>query len=224
MKQLKEYENLYRMYCRGTRKFRIGFFVCLILFVLAFATFFVDNFPFGLTIAMMGMIFLAILFGILWLIFHGRIKKQLKLFSPQQLRMINEESALAQKYDGWIVTSQAVLYTKRGLEFVSMANLLWIYADVTVTSLYGLIPIHKDTMLMFAGKNQKKYGYRIKNNQKAFQFLQSELLKYRLDIVFGYENGMDEIYKKDLNRMIAFSQECAEKRQKEIELAQREEI
>lgn len=215
MKNLKEFKHLYHLYEKGNKKYKIPFFICLLLFVLAFATFLVDNFPFGLTLVMMAMIFPAILFGILWLLAFVRSKKIFKSFTPQQLQMINDEIPSVDMYEGFLVTEQAVLCTQVGLAAIPMENVLWVYADTTVYKLNGIIPIHKDTLLTIAGKNGKKYGFRIKNNGKAFTFLQAELLKHKLDIVFDNEYGLDDIYKKDINRMIAFSQECAEKRQQE---------
>lgn len=217
MKQLKKYDGLYHFYCRSIRKFKIPFFICLIIFILGFATFVIDNFPFGISLAMLGMIFAAILFGILWLISSIRTRKLLKAFSPQQLNMINNEAPSCAMCEGLFVTSQAVVGTKIGLELVPMKNVLWVYTMVMTSKLEGLITVHKDTTLIIAGRDHKRYGFRIKNNQEAFRFMQTELLKHRLDIVFGYEIGMDDIYKHDINRLIAFSQECAEKRQKEME-------
>lgn len=217
MKKLKDYSNLYHFYRRSRRKFQIPFFVCLLLFVLAFGTFLIDDFPIDITLVMMGMIFPAFLFGILWLIASIRTKKHLKAFSPQQLDRINSEVPSCTVCEGILVTSQAVIGTKMGLQLVPMANVLWVYAHVTITRLYGIIPVYKSTILMFAGRDHKQYGFKIKNNQKAFDFVQAELLKHRLDVVFGYERGMDDIYKKDINRLIAFGQECAEKRQREME-------
>ena len=216
MRQLKNYGNLYHCYCRSIKKFKIPFFVCLLIFVLAFATFVLDNFPFGLSLAMLGMIFPAILFGVLWLIASIRTKKLVKPFSPQQLHMIDHEIPSCAMCDGLLVTSQAVVGTKIGLELVPMANVLWVYTMVMTSKIEGVIPVHKDTTLIFAGRDHKRYGFRIKNNQQAFLFMQTELLKHRLDIVFDYESGMDDIYKNNINRMIAFSQECADKRRKEM--------
>lgn len=132
------------------------------------------------------------------------------------LSMINREYNSENVCEGLSVTSQAVIGTKLGLVLIPMSNVLWVYKNVTVYKLYDIIPIFKDTVLTIAGRNRKQYGFIIKNKGKAFQFIQSELLKHRLDIVFGYENGMDNIYKKDINRLIAFSQECADKRRQEM--------
>lgn len=217
MNQLKKYGNLHQLYRRSVRKFKIPFFVCLLSFILGFATFVIDNFPFGLSLAMLGMIFPAVLFGILWLIAFIRTKVLLKPFSPQQLNTIDKEAPSCEMCEGLLVTSQAIVGSKIGLELVPMANVLWVYTTVMTQKLEGVIPIYKDTTLIVAGRDHKRCGFRIKNNQKAFLFIQEELLKHRLDIVFGYERGMDDIYKNDINRMIAFSQECAEKRKKEME-------
>lgn len=217
MNRLKNYDNLYHFYCRSINKFKIPFFVCLLIFILAFATFVIDNFPFGLSLVMLAMIFPAILFGILWMISSFLTKKHLKFLSQQQLTMINREAPFCAMCDGLLVTSQAVVGTKFGLQFVPMTNVLWVYTMVMTSKLEGLITVHKDTSLIFAGRDHKQCRFGIKNNQEAFHFIQTELLKHRLDIVFGYELGMDDIYKHDINRMIAFSQECAEKRRKEME-------
>lgn len=216
MKQLKEYDFLRKFYRRSMMKTKIPFFVCLLIFIAFPIGAYVDV-PFEVTLAMMGMIFPIILFGLLWLIFSIKTKKCLKLFSPSQLNMINREAASCEVCNGILVTSQAVIGARFGLELVPMATLLWVYISVTTEKLEGLIPIYKYTMLVFAGRDHKQRGFRIKNNQKAYYFVQEELLKYRQDIVFGYEDGMDYIYKNDINRMIAFSLECAEKRKKETE-------
>lgn len=216
MNRLKNYDCLYRFYRRSINKFKIPFFICLLIFILGFGTFIIDNFPFGLSLAMLAMIFPAVLFGILWMIASISTKKYLKLLSQQQLTMINREAPFCAMCDGLLVTSQAVVGTKLGLQFVPMKNVLWVYTMVMVDKLEGVIPVHKDTTLIFAGRDHKRCCFKIKNNQEAFRFIQTELLKHRLDIVFGYEPGMDDIYKHDINRMIAFSQECADKRRREM--------
>lgn len=217
MKQLKEYDNLNHIYEHGIRKFKVCFWIFLVLTVAAFGTFLIDGFPFEFSMLLLFMIFPTLMFGVIWLVMSLRTKKQLKPFSPGQLKMINEESRQAPEFDGFQVTSQAVLHQRMGLEMVPMKTLLWVYTDVTVTRLEGMVPIHKDTVVIFAGTDKKKYGFRIKNNQRVMPFLVSELLKYRLDLVFGNEYGLEDIYKRDMNRMIRFAQECAEKRKKEME-------
>lgn len=214
MKQLKEYDFLRKLYRRSIKKLKIPFFVSLLIFALGFASFAIEDFPFELSLAMMGMIFLALFFGPLWLVSGIKTKMRLKNFSGHQLDRINREAPSCAVCEGIFVTSQAVIGARLGLELVPMATLLWVYASVTTEKLEGLIPIYKYTMLSFAGRDHKQRGFKIKNNQEAYDFVQTELLKYRQDIIFGYEDGLDNIYQNDINRMIAFSQECAEKRKK----------
>ncbi|TCL60610.1 hypothetical protein EDD76_102309 [Kineothrix alysoides] len=220
MERLKDYDNLYLLYCRSRNKVIAPFFFFLILFVLAFATFLVDGFPFELTLVMMGMIFPAILLGIIWPIFSIRMKKSLKAFSPQQLHIINNEILSNTMYEKLLVTSQAVVSNKLGLVLVPIANIVWVYTEVVVDKLEDIIPLYKQTSLIIACRDRKKYIFRIKNNGKAFQFIQEELLRHRQDIVFVNERGMEEIYKNDINRMIAFGQECARERQKKMQESQ----
>lgn len=217
MKQLKEYDNLEQIYEHGIRKYKVCFWIFLLLFIAAIGTFLIDGFPFEFSMLLLFMIFPALMFGVIWLVMSLRTQKQLKPFSPGQLKMINEESRMTAEFDGFQITSQAVLHKTMGLELVPMKTLLWVYTDVTVTKLEGMVPIHKDTVVIFAGTDKKKYGFRIKNNQRVMPFLVSELLKYRQDLVFGNEYGLENIYKNDMNRMIRFAQECAEKRKEEIE-------
>lgn len=211
MQNLKEYEHLHRMYQTSIRKFKIPFFVCLLLFLLAFPTLMLYGFPFGLSMFMLFMIFPAILFAVLWAIASIKTKNQLKPFTALQLNYINNEITSCSSCEGFFVTSEAVVYNKIGLQLIPMDNILWVYPLTTTTWLNFIIPIHKDTMLMFAGKDQKTRGFYVKNKGDAYTFLQSELFKHRLDIIFGYEKEMENIYNSDLNRMIAFSQESAEK-------------
>ncbi len=216
MMGLKNYDNLYRLYLRSRKKQRIAFFICLALFILSAATFIIDGFPFEVSLIMMAMIFPAILFGIILLVSRSRTLKSMETFSPSQLTAINREIPSCPMYEGLFAAGEAVVGTKLGgLQLVPVKNILWVYTNVTVEKLNGIIPIYKYTALILADRDHKQYSFRIKNDQKAFFFIQSELLKSRLDLVFGYERGMDDIYKNDINRLISFSLECAEKRRRE---------
>ena len=219
MKQLKEYDILYGLYHRRVTKLKILTFICLLFIPLAFATMLLDNFPFGLQLAMLGMIFPAMLFAILWLISSIITRKFLKAFSPLQLNIINGEAVFCEKCEGLFVTSQAVIVARFGLGFIPMSTVLWVYPWVITSKLDGLIPIGKDSWLVFKGRDHKERFIKIKNSQKAYDFMQKELLKHRQDIIFGNEWGLDDIYKHQMQRMIDFSLECAEKRQKEAEEA-----
>lgn len=212
MKLLKEYNILYDLHRRRATKLKMLTFMCLLIFFLAFATMFLRDFPFELQLVMLGMIFPAAPLGTLWLISSVRTRKFLKAFSPQQLAIINREAASCEKCEKMFVTSQAVVAARFGLEFVRMENVLWVYTYFTTQDLWGVVPIWKDTFMVIAGKDHKMHNFRIKNTQDAYDFIQTELLKHRLDIVFGDEPGLGDIYKHDIQRMIDFSLECAEKR------------
>lgn len=217
MKQLKEYAVFYDLYRRRVTKLKILTFICLLFVPLAFATMFLKNFPFGLQLVMLGMIFPSAMFASMWLISSVRTRKFLKSFSPMQLNIMNREAASCEKCEGLFVTSHAVIVARFGLEFVLMSNVLWVYVDVMSYRLEGLIPIAKDSWLIFKSRDHKVHNIRIKNNQKAYDFMRTELLKHRQDIVFGYESGLDDIYKNNIQRMIDFSLECAENRKIEME-------
>lgn len=217
MKQLKEYAILYDLYCRRVVKLKILTCVCLLIFFLTFATIFLRNFPFELQLVMLGMIFPAAMFAGIWLISSVRTRKFIKTFSPMELNIINREAASCEKCEGMFVTSRALVVARFGLEAVPLANVLWVYSYCTTETLWWLIPIQKDATIVIAGRDHKMRSFRIKSNQDAYDFIQTELLKYRQDIIFGNEDGLLEIYKRDIQRMIGFSHESAEIRKKEIE-------
>lgn len=104
----------------------------------------------------------------------------------EQLNIINREAVSCEKCEGLFVTSQAVIVDRFGLEFILMSNVLRVYLAVITNKLEGLIPIGKDSWLVFKGRDHKERLIRIKNNPKAYDFMQTELLKYRQDIIFGY--------------------------------------
>lgn len=212
MRLLKQYSVLYDLYRRRVVKLKILTLICLLFVPLAFATIFLGNFPFGLQLAMLGMIFPAIMFAMMWLISSVRTRKFLKAFSPPQLNTINREAASCEKCEGLFVTSHAVIVARFGLDFILMSNVLWVYLAVITNKLEGLLPIGKESWLVFKGRDHKQRFIRIKNNQKAYDFMQTELLKHRQDIIFGYEGGLDNIYKHQIQRMIDFNLEYAEKR------------
>lgn len=219
MQQLKEYSNLKNMYRKAINKFRIPFFVSLLMFVLLFGTLMIEIISFDLTMTLLlVMIALAFIYGILWLVFSIRMRKYLKAFTMGQLEKINNEIPTCTMCEGLLVTSQAIIGTKGGMTLAPVANILWVYKSVTVTRLYHLIPIYKSTVLFAKGKDHKTYSFNIKNKGNAFEFIQSELSRYHQDVVYGYDARLEELYKKDINRMIALSQECGQKRRQEMQL------
>lgn len=215
MKKLKKYSNLHRLYRRSVRKFKIPFFICLIILIPVFAIFVIAN-SFELMHLTIPMICLTFLLGISWLFTNILTKMELKQFSPHQLNMIDNEVPSCAVCEGFLVTSQSIVRAKTGLEFVPMTKVLWVYALSHTTRYKESMDLCKSTSLIIAGRNHKKRVFHIKNNRKAFCFIQSELLKHRLDIVFGYNRKLEDIYKNDINKMIDLSQEYADKRRKEM--------
>lgn len=71
--------------------------------------------------------------------------------------------------------------------------------------------IATNTQLVVADRNGKKRYLVLNGGEECYQFIQKEMLKYRQNIVFGNEFGLDEIYENDRPRMIAFAEEEAEK-------------
>lgn len=218
MNRLSDYKNLRHLYRKSRNLFMILFFIFLVIALSAIPlAAFVEQFPFDLAMLMLLMIFPALMFGVFWLIARIRTKKQLQMFTQQQLATIDKEVLNRPICERLTVTGWAVVSSQFGLQMVPMADVLWVYLDVTVGKLEGVLPVYKTTSLFIAGRDGRKRAFHIKNNKKAFDFLCAELLKYRQDIVFGYEHGLDDIYKNDRKRMIAFAQECAEQREQNMQ-------
>lgn len=212
--KLKDYENLYALSRKAAAKFRIPCLIFTGIFVLGFATLMMDFIPFGLTMTMLLCIIPAFVFACFWLTSSLVTKHHLKDYTPRQLKAIDNDLAVKTSYDSIVVTRVAVIGANAGLELVPMDNLLWIYNSVTTTKYMGLIPIHKATVVVFAGRDHKQQRIHVKNNGCTLDFLRDEILRYRQDVVFGYERGVEDIYNKDIGRLIAFANETAENRQK----------
>lgn len=217
IKKLKNYKNLYALYQKSRNSFRIPFFICLILFVLSFVTIFMDV-PFELTMTMMLMIIPVIILGITLLVIRWRTARSASKFTEQELAEIDNEIPMHQKNEGFLVTRHAVICgcNKGGLLLYPVKNMLWVYKTVTTGKMYGLIPIYKYTVLVFAGRDKKRRTFTVKNKGNIVEFLRSELSKYRMDIIYGYENGLDTMYRKDINQMIALADEYAKRQRGEL--------
>lgn len=208
MKELKNYSNLYGLYKKYRNGTMIAFFVCLGLFLFSFVSILLD-FPFAITIIMMLMIFGVLLAGILWLAGHVRTGNSLKQFTPQELRFIDNEIPMRQMCDGFIVTGYAIVCGKGMLLLYPMRNVLWIYNNVAVTRYCGIIPIAKNTTLVIAGRDRTVRGYNIKNKSNVISFLQSEIWRYRKDVIYGYSPELYNMFNNNINQMIGMAQEYA---------------
>lgn len=214
MSKLKDYEHLYALNRKASGKYRTASLVLWSIFVLGFVTLMFDFIPFGLTTAMILCVIPSFAFTCFWLTANLITKRNLRAFTPQQLAVMDADVGFKAAYDNIVVTREAVIGAKAGLELIPIENLLWIYNKVSTVKYLGFIPIHKNTSVVFAGRNHKRQEIRVSNNGYALDFLQDEIFHYRQDVVFGYERGVEDIYNKDIGRLIAFANECAEKRQK----------
>lgn len=205
MVDLKNYDNIYRLYARGRNKSMICFFVSLFVVIFSFfmMLFAEDGWFDFVMIVMIAAIVCLVIFAILWPVRCHGAKKQVSVFTPQQLTSINYEMAFNQKYDHFIVTSQAVVNDSGILGLVPVANILWIYKEVTTTRMYGLIPVSKSSVLVIRSRDKRKYTVNIKNDSQVINFLQSELQKYKSDIIYGYSPELLNLYNNDINQLIA---------------------
>ncbi len=162
---------------------------------------------------LLGMIFPTITFAALWLGLNINKRNFVKKLSPKELQIIDDEIPSSSMYGGIIVTSAGVIGNKFLLRIVPTKDLLWVYPRITTVMLYSVLPIYKYTTLILADKNKREHRFNIRNNGKAYSFAMSELMKLRLDIIFGDEPGRYEIYRKDINRMIELAQESAKERE-----------
>lgn len=204
MKKIKEYQNLYDLYRQSARGMKIAFWVSLCLFLLGFPSIIWDV-PFLLVMLLILMGIPAIICGIMVLVMRIRAKKSLSRFSDVELAEIDREIPLCEVQEGIMVTRHAVVLTKGGLRLCPVRNVLWIYRDVFVQK-WMFIPIYKQTILTICGKDRKRYTYKVKNKTYAEGFLRSELSKYRMDIIYGYDRGLEPLFRKDIQRLIAIAE------------------
>lgn len=204
MKHLKKYDNLYQLYRKSTRKIRIPVFVFLGIFVLSIVTFFFDFVPFDVTMVMMLSIIPAAIFGLVLPIVSGRTAKIFKTLTPEQIEKIDAQLYAADNCGGMYVTAEAIVDTRAGLYLVPTGDALWVYMDSYDAGLTSTC------QLVVADRNGKKRYLVLRHGEEGYHFIQTEMLKYRQNIVFGNEFGLDDIYKKDRARMIAFAEEEAE--------------
>lgn len=213
MNSLKSNANLYRIYCKFRNRYMISFFVSLFLMIFGFLLAIVrgDLFEIAIIIFIIALTSL-IVFAILWPVKCHGAKKSIAEFTPQQLMIINNEMAVNPVYEHFVVTSQAVVNTSGGFGLVPVSNILWVYKQVTTTRMYGIVPVAKSSVLNICGRDQRIYIFNIKNKSQVVEFLQNELLKYRLDIIFGFDGNLSNMFDKDINRLIGIAYECGQRR------------
>lgn len=210
MKQLKNYVNLHEIYRKVQRKWFIGMILFFVLFLLSFVIIFLDL-SFDLAMIMMLMIIPTIGAAIIYLVMRGSAAKSLKRFTQEELARIDSAIPMAQMQEGFCVTYDAVVCTKRKFFLYPVRDVLWVYGHVLTTRLYGVIPIGRDSFVIIAGKDHKRYTCRTRNKNQVVdnivEFLKAGLGRYRKGIFYGHSTDLDTMFRKDFNRMLAMSQE-----------------
>lgn len=210
MKDLKNYINLHEIYRKVQRKWLIGMIGFLILFLLSFVIIFLDL-PFDLAMIMMLMIIPTIGATVIYLVMRGIAVKSLKRFTQEELARIDNAIPMAQMQEGFCVTYDAVVCSKRKFFLYPVRDILWVYGHVLTTRLYGVIPIGRDSFVIIAGKDHKRYTCRTKNKSNVIdnivEFLKAGLSQYHKGIFYGYSTDLDAMFRKDFNRMLTMSQE-----------------
>lgn len=210
MKQLKNYVNLHAIYRKVQRKWLIGMIGFFILFLSSFVIIFLDL-PFDLAMIMMLMLIPAIGAAIIYLGVRVITARSLKRFTQEELARIDNAIPMAQMQNGFCVTYDAVVCSKGKCFLYPVRDVLWVYGHVLTTRLYGVIPVSRNSFVVIAGKDHKRYTCRTKNRNNAVdnavEFLKAGLSQYRKGIFYGYSADLDTLFQKDFNRMLAMSQE-----------------
>ncbi|MCH5275992.1 MAG: hypothetical protein J1E65_09130 [Lachnospiraceae bacterium] len=210
MKDLKNYKNLHEMYRKVQRKWLIGMIGFFVLFLLSFVFIFLDL-PFDLAMIMMLMIIPTIGAAIIYLGMRIITARSLNRFTQEELARIDSSIPMAQMQNGFCVTYDAVVCSKGKCFLYPVRDILWVYGHVLTTRLYGVIPIGRDSFVVIAGKDHKRYTCRTKNKSNvvdnAVEFLKAGLSQYRKGIFYGYSADLDTMFQKDFNRMLTMSRE-----------------
>ncbi|MCH5269485.1 MAG: hypothetical protein J1E83_01930 [Lachnospiraceae bacterium] len=160
---------------------------------------------------MMLMIIPTIGAAIICLVMRGIAVKSMKRFTQEELTRIDQAIPMTQMQEGFCVTYDAVVCSKRKFFLYPVRDVLWVYGHVLTTRLYGVIPIGRDSFVIIAGKDHKRYTCRTKNKSNVIdnivEFLKAGLSRYRKGIFYGYSTDLDAMFRKDFNRMLTMSQE-----------------
>lgn len=206
MNNLKDYANLNELFGRNQKKRLIGLAVMFLIVLFGFFSFILDI-PFGISMTCILFIIPTIAMGIVCLVMKFITKKSLSRFTPDELARINNDIMSVQVLDGYSVTQDAVICAKQKLFLYPVKNVIWVYKHVTTTSMYGVIPVSKQSCVMIAGKDHKRYSCKMKNKSEVVEFLQAGLSQYRKEIFYGYGPDLDEMFRKNFERMVAISEQ-----------------
>lgn len=202
MGNLKEYKNLKRLSGKQRRRMSALSFVGVGMMVLSIYLSFIPGFSFdvSMTLLLLSTGF-ALLFFILWVGFTIRGRTSQGNLTSSQLQIVDWEIPTAPRCESLIVTSQALVSIKAGLVLLPLSEILWVY-PYTVTEKYkNMIPVWKHSTMTVCCRSGKKYQFNIKNNLNAYHFLQTELLKHKQDVIFGYDTELDVMFRTNRKQM-----------------------
>lgn len=204
MSKFKVYRNLYELYKKQQSKRMIAFYILIALF-LSTLIIFATDLPFEVGIVTMMMIFPAIGVGVVALVFKSRSKKSFERFTPEELARIDSQIPMLTFNEGYAVTQDAIINTKKELFLYPVKDILWIYKNVSTVRYYGVIPVSKTSTVMIAGTDHKIYGHPTKNKTDIIEDLHNELIQYRKGIFYGYSPEIEQMFKKNFDSMVAAS-------------------
>ncbi len=204
MSKFKVYRNLYELYKKQQNKRMIAFYILIALF-LSTLIIFATDLPFEVGIVTMMMIFPAIGVGVVALVFKSRSKKSFERFTPEELARIDSQIPMLTFNEGYAVTQDAIINTKKELFLYPVKDILWIYKNVSTVRYYGVIPVSKTSTVMIAGTDHKIYGHPTKNKTDIIEDLHNELIQYRKGIFYGYSPEIEQMFKKNFDSMVAAS-------------------
>lgn len=186
MNSLKEYKNLNRLSRRLCYKMFALFLVGFGMMILSFGLGFVPGFSFDVSMVLLLLSFgFTLLFFILWIVFSVRGKTAVGDLTSAQLQMIDREILTVPRCENLIVTSQALVSLKAGLLMIPLSDVLWVYPSTRIEE-YNGFPVWKHSTMTVCCHSGKQYQFNIKNSYRAYEFVRSELLKYRQNIMFDY--------------------------------------
>lgn len=202
MKRFKEYRNLYKLYQRGHRKWVIAFFLFFLLFALSVVSI-GFGMPPAIVLAIISFFAIDLFVGIMCLVMGRITARKLALFRPDELSRLDISMPTLRMEEGFAVTPDAFVHLGMGRVFCYPArDILWVYKHTITTMLYGLLPMSKDSTLMIACRDRKRYGFRVRNKSEVLEYLRLELEEYYPGILFGYNSDLDSRFPKEIDEVI----------------------
>lgn len=157
----------------------------------------------GSVIILVDMLFISLLFAFM---VKQLKKKFLKRFSAEQLERIDKECQNAPQKEGFMVTSDALMYFMPAIIALPMQDLVWVYA-LEQTHNKGVFLSKTYYAIVAVTRDKKSYtllrGTRSTElvNQ-VMRFLHEHLTKFRPHVIFGHTEALDTMRKKDFARMV----------------------